>query len=126
MVVKRRSRNTGRTKKILNRSFRRKKRVRNKKYSRKYKRRKTWNQRGGDRLDYFVPQQGWVTGDITYNGNNTITVNGIEIKCASYEEKFDTNGNFHCWSFLQPNGTYIYIRPREPSNMTDLLTEWGC
>lgn len=132
MVVKRRSRNTRRTKKILNRSFRRTKSVRKKKYSRKSKRRKTRktrNQRGGDTLDYYIPGQAgqlWHTGEINYNGDKSITVNGIQIICKEYEETFKPNGEFHSWAFLQPNGKYIYIRPRDPSDMTDLLTKWPC
>ena len=76
MVVKRRSRNTGITKKILNRSSRRTKRVRKKKYSRKSKRRKTRktrNQRGGDTLDLWTNSD-WVNGEITYNKIITKTI----------------------------------------------------
>jgi hypothetical protein len=125
MVVKRRSRNTRRTKKILNRSFRRTKRVRKKKYSRKSKRRKTRNQRGGDKLEYLVPATAvaaasWVSGNISYNNDKSITVNGNNIKCGAYCKQG------HGWAFDQPDGTIVYIRPEDPSDMTDLLTKWGC
>jgi hypothetical protein len=96
-----------------------------KKLSKKRRKRK-YIQKGGDTLDYYDEQLGWVTGSITYNDDGSITVNGNQIKCGGYEEKFKPNGDFHSWAFEQPGGGFQYIRPREPSNMTDLLTNWGC
>ena len=105
----------------------RSKKKRSKKKRSKKRRSRKYIQKGGDTLEYYDEQQlGWVTGEITYNDDGSITVNGNQIECGAYEERLKPNGDFHCWAFLQPNGIYQNIRPRDPSNMTDLLTKWGC
>ena len=54
-------------------------------------------------------------GTISYNGGGSITVNGNKIKCGNYYE----HGTG--WAFEQPNDIILYIKPSDPSNMTDLL-----
>jgi hypothetical protein len=114
---KRRKYKKHKTKKRRSKKYRSKKK-RSKKKRRKT--RKTRNQRGGDKLEYLVPTVGWVSGDITYNIDGSMTVNGNNIKCGSYYE------HGHGWAVDQPDGRILYFRPLDPSNMTDLLTNWGC
>lgn len=110
----------GKRKSKRKKTQKRKKRI-NKSNRRKTTKRKNRNQRGGDTLEYFSPGRGWISGSIDYNGDGSITVNGKNIKCGNYYE----HGNG--WAFEQPGGgEIVYIRPSDPSNMTDLLTNWGC
>ena len=98
----------------------RSKKKRSKKKRSKRRRSRKYIQKGGDSLQIWMGG-GWQSHNITYNGDGSITVDGKKIKCGKYYEWFGG-----CWAFEQPDGKIVYIKPSNPSNMTDLLTNWGC
>ena len=125
-VIMNKNKSKNKSKNITKKKITKKKHFKNKRSSKRHskkkrsKKRNTRNQRGGDTLEYFVQGRGWVSGSITYNGDGSITVDGNNIKCKGHYK----DGNV--WAFEQPGGEIEYIRPEDPSNMADLLTNWGC